>query len=56
MLQRFSGFEYSAGERPVPFQRLFAALDQEDPAAIEDQRADSQYRAFGIAAAIGHQR
>src|ERR1035438_1931304 len=36
VFQRFTGFEYSAGEGPVTFERFFAALNEEDLAAVED--------------------
>ena len=54
LFQCFAGFENPAGERPVTLERFFASLDEQDFVAVEDQRADSQDGAFGVAAVIRH--
>ena len=51
VFQAFAGFDQAAGQRPVSFERLAPAFDQQDGVAAEDQRADAEQRIFRIASA-----
>jgi hypothetical protein len=45
---RFAKLEQSAGNRPFPQQRSLAALDRDNAAACDDQRAHSDQRLLRI--------
>ena len=51
VLKSFAGFDESAGNRPVAFQRLTRALDEQNRIAPENQRAYAGQRMFRITAA-----
>ncbi len=55
VLDFFTGFDQAAGERPVAFQRIAGALDQEDRVAAgvapNDQGADARQRMLRVTAA-----
>jgi hypothetical protein len=51
LFQPFADFDDASRERPVIFQRLLAALDEQDAVAFDDECSDAQNRTLGILAA-----
>lgn len=51
--EAFTGFDEAAGEGPPAFERGFAALNEEDFFATEDDGADAEEGAGGIVAGRG---
>jgi hypothetical protein len=51
VLQGLAGFDDTSRERPIAFERLAAALDQENFVALQDERSNAQEGTIGILAA-----
>ena len=52
VFKTLSGFDGSAGKGPLAFQWLAATFHQQDAVVFEDERANSENRALGIATAF----